>query len=84
MKESGSTVNGFEMGNIILFDPDRINHGLLTILKTEIEDVFGMRIADGKTEGRLSYQFVENRGLIVLTRCDIKFDVFSVDTGGNH
>jgi hypothetical protein len=80
MKEGSCTINGFEMGDIILLDPDGINHRLHIILKAEIENVFWMRIADRETEGRPTYQFVEDGGCILVTCSDIERDVFTVLT----
>ena len=84
MKERGRTINGFKMGDIVLFDPHRIYHSFNTILKAEVEDVFRMRIADGETEGWPTYQSIENCAFAVITRSDIEFDVFAVITRSDN
>ena len=66
MEESSRTVNGFEMRNIVLLDPDRINQSLDTILKAEKEDIFRMCVTDGETKGRLTNQPIERYILAIF------------------
>jgi hypothetical protein len=54
VKEGCGTVNGFEVRNISLLDPNRVHHRLDFIFEAEVEDVFRMRITDGETEGRIA------------------------------
>jgi hypothetical protein len=47
VEESGITVNGFEMGIVLLLQPYRIDHDGVVILKVEEEDILRMGITDG-------------------------------------
>ena len=55
------------MGDIILLDPNGINHRLSSILKAEKKNVFRMRITNREAEGRFVNQFVENGGTALIT-----------------
>jgi hypothetical protein len=67
VEESGITVHGFEMGIVILLQPHRIYHSSIFILKVEEEDILRMGITDGKTEGRLLIQPIEDDGITILS-----------------
>ena len=84
MKKGGSTVYGFEMRDIILLDPYRINQCLHTIRKAKIENIFRMGITNWKTEGRFSGQSVKQNLLVIFSRCNIEKDVFAVKTRSNN
>jgi hypothetical protein len=67
MEERGITVHGFEMGIVILLQPHRIDHGGIVIPKEEEENILRMGITDGKAEGRLLVQAVEDNGIPILS-----------------
>ena len=80
MKKGGSTVYGFEMRDIILLDPYRINQCLHTIRKAKIENIFRMGITERETERRLADLSVEEDVLVILLRVDVDEDVFAINT----
>ena len=56
----------------------------LPIRKAEIENIFRMGITNWKTEGRFSYQSVEQDFLVIFPRRDVEKDVFSVNTRSDN
>jgi tRNA G18 (ribose-2'-O)-methylase SpoU len=84
VKESCRTVNGFEMRDIILLDPHCIDYGRVIIRKTEVKDIFWMRVADRKTKSRPADQLVKEGYFVAFTHRHLQEDIIIIDTGGDN